>query len=411
MINKENLHNFFENFKLPDTENKTIIKHLEFEKHNIPVFINEYWTKKQRQSNRLHEISYRACFKAELPRFFITNFSEEGDTIFDPFSGRGTTLIESALLNRNIIGNDVNPLSEILTLPRINIPNLEEIEFRLHAIFMETDYDAKADIDLSMFYDEKTLAELVSLRDYLIERKQKGTEGWIDKWIRMVATNRLTGHSNGFFSVYSLPPNQAASQRRQKIINEKRNQSPTYKDVKSIIFKKSKSLLSQINNEIRSNLHSVAEKASFYNHDAADLNSIPDKSIKLTITSPPFLNVVQYAEDNWLRCWFNDLDSEDIAQKITATSSLKKWRDKMSGTLNELFRITKHGGWIAFEVGEVQKKSVNLDEEIVKLAIEVGFDCPGIMINQQDFTKTSNIWGVSNNSKGTNTNRIVLLTC
>ena len=31
-----------------------------------------------------------------------------------------------------------------------------------------------------------------------------------------------------------------------------------------------------------------------------------------------------------------------------------------------------------------------------------------IMINDQEFTKTANAWGVENSKKGTNTNRIVL---
>ena len=37
----------------------------------VPVFINEFWTSKQRAASSLHEISYRACFKPQLPRFFI----------------------------------------------------------------------------------------------------------------------------------------------------------------------------------------------------------------------------------------------------------------------------------------------------------------------------------------------------
>ena len=41
--------------------------------------------------------------------------------------------------------------------------------------------------------------------------------------------------------------------------------------------------------------------------------------------------------------------------------------------------------------------------------IKLGFKVKEIMINKQNFTKTSNIWGVSNNQGGTNTNRIVLL--
>jgi hypothetical protein len=32
-----------------------------------------------------------------------------------------------------------------------------------------------------------------------------------------------------------------------------------------------------------------------------------------------------------------------------------------------------------------------------------------VMVNQQAFTKTANCWGIHNNAKGTNTNRIVVL--
>ena len=32
-----------------------------------------------------------------------------------------------------------------------------------------------------------------------------------------------------------------------------------------------------------------------------------------------------------------------------------------------------------------------------------------MLVNQQKFTKTANCWGIANGSKGTNTNRIVVL--
>ena len=75
---------------------------------------------------------------------------------------------------------------------------------------------------------------------------------------------------------------------------------------------------------------------------------------------------------------------------------------------DELHRITVPGGWVAFEVGEVNNGKVKLDEYVVPLGIESGFTCAGVMVNSQDFTKTSNIWGVDNMKTGTNTNRIVL---
>jgi len=94
----------------------------------FPQYVDEFWTSKQRQASSLHEISYRACFKAQLPHFFINLLTSKGDVVYDPFAGRGTTAIEAALLRRNIIANDINPLSEILSYPRINIPSSGEIK-------------------------------------------------------------------------------------------------------------------------------------------------------------------------------------------------------------------------------------------------------------------------------------------
>jgi hypothetical protein len=37
------------------------------ERDGVPFFINEFWTARQRQASALHEISYRACFKGQLP--------------------------------------------------------------------------------------------------------------------------------------------------------------------------------------------------------------------------------------------------------------------------------------------------------------------------------------------------------
>ena len=81
-----------------------------------------------------------------------------------------------------------------------------------------------------MFYHPDTEREIVALRQYLIERKEDDNVDTIDHWIAMVATNRLTGHSSGFFSVYTLPPNQAVSQKSQERINRKRCQVPEYRD-------------------------------------------------------------------------------------------------------------------------------------------------------------------------------------
>jgi DNA modification methylase len=370
------------------------------------VVVGEFWTPKQRKANSLHEISYRACFKPQLPEYFIKQLSKAGDMVFDPFSGRGTTIIEAALLGRIGISNDVNPISKIFIEPRLNPPTLEEVRTRLNEI--KFNRDEKADIELSMFYHKDTEGEIVSLRNYLNDRKVSGEEDKIDKWIRMVATNRLTGHSKGFFSVYTLPPNQAVSKEEQIKINQKRHQSPEYRNVKQIILKKSKELLKDVTPQIRETLLKTGPRIKLIEDDATNLESVLSDSINLTVTSPPFLDLVSYAKDNWLRLWFNSINEEEVKKRITILKDIKDWSEFIRKVFIELYRVTAPFGYVAFEVGEVRNGKINLDEIVSDLGQIAGFNYVVTLINKQNFTKTSNIWGVSNNKKGTNTNRIVI---
>ncbi len=155
-------------------------------------------------------------------------------------------------------------------------------------------------------------------------------------------------------------------------------------------------------------LKNASKEALFLEVDAAHTAAIKPDSIDLTVTSPPFLDVVQYSKDNWLRCWFNAIDLKAVESKITMASTLHEWSTVMGAVLQELYRITKPGGWVAFEVGEVRKGSINLEDSIIPLGKACGFLCPGVVINRQQFTKTANIWGIKNNCSGTNSNRIVL---
>src|SRR6266446_2251621 len=112
----------FRDFGKPTRTLETKANSFSGECFEVPTFVNEFWTSKQRAASRLHEISYRACFKPQLPRFFIQRLTEPGDLVYDPFMGRGTTPLEAALLGRIPLGCDINPLSQVLTHPRFNPP-------------------------------------------------------------------------------------------------------------------------------------------------------------------------------------------------------------------------------------------------------------------------------------------------
>lgn len=364
----------------------------------LRYFVNEYWTSRQRQSHNLHEISYRACFKAELPRFFVERLTSENDCVYDPFMGRGTTLLEAALLGRRVAGNDINPLSKLLVGPRLNAPSMSAVQKRLK----EIDWKAGvigSDEDLLVFYHPETLKEIVALKRWLLGREFNGNIDDIDRWIRLVAINRLTGHSSGFFSVYTLPPNQAVSIASQRKINEKRRQTPDRRDVPAIILKKSRNLLSD-------GAPVLPDCPVLNTGPAWNTPALEDESVALIVTSPPFLDIVNYAQDNWLRCWFAGIDASEV--RIDAHKTTDDWERFVRKSFVEFARVVKPGGHVAFEVGEVRGGKVLLERHVAAAARGLPFTCLGVMVNDQEFTKTANCWGVSNNSGGTNTNRIVL---
>ncbi|MEC8541000.1 MAG: DNA methyltransferase [Candidatus Thermoplasmatota archaeon] len=365
--------------------------------------VNEYWTSGQRQANSLHEISYRACFKPQLPEFFIARLTEPGDGVYDPFMGRGTTPLQAMLMGRRPLGNDINPLSQVLLAPRLNPPTIEQITERLESI--ELSRAAEIYDDLLHFYHKDTLREIIALKEYLLRKEESGSMDNVDSWIRMVAINRLTGHSSGFFSVYSLPPNQAVSVKRQKKINLQRNQIPEYRAIKPRILKKSKSLLKDWygndSGQVVGGMLGILSTT-----DSKKASEIPDDSASLVVTSPPFLDVVDYQGDNWLRCWFIGVDSGEI--NISQHRKIIEWERTMTEVLCDLKRIVVPGGYIAFEVGEIRGGEILLEDNVLRCGIRAGLEPIIIIINQQKFTKTANAWGVTNTKKGTNTHRIVL---
>ncbi len=379
----------------------TRVLETKFDGGSTPTYVNEFWTARQRQASSLHEVSYRACFKPQLPRFFIERLTLPGDVVYDPFMGRGTTPVETALLGRVPWGNDINPLSLTLTQPRLTPPTLGEIADRLEEIDLN-DHD-ELPKDLLVFYHPETLREISALKKYFLGLQCLDP---VNDWIRMVALNRLTGHSVGFFSVYTLPPNQAVSIKSQIKINAKRSQTPPRRDVVKIILKKSKQLLGDVTPSVRATLANVAAQARFTNAAASATHELPDNSVSLVVTSPPFLNVVQYADDNWLRCWFLGIDPASV--KLTVPRRLDDWAIVMTDVFRKLHRVLKPGGHVAFEVGEVHGGKTKLEETVLPCGIAAGLKPELVVINDQEFTKTANCWGVDNMNKGTNTNRIVL---
>ena len=70
-----------------------------------------YWSFPKRGDWATHDAKWRGNWSPYIPRNIILRYSKEGDVVLDQFAGGGTTLVEAKLLNRDIIGVDVNDVA------------------------------------------------------------------------------------------------------------------------------------------------------------------------------------------------------------------------------------------------------------------------------------------------------------
>lgn len=82
-----------------------------WEPEGFELEMNTVWSFPERGNWATHDAKYRGNWSPYIPRNLLLRYSVEGDLVLDQFAGGGTTLIEAKLLNRNIIGVDVNPVA------------------------------------------------------------------------------------------------------------------------------------------------------------------------------------------------------------------------------------------------------------------------------------------------------------
>lgn len=88
--------------------NKKITK---WEPENFELEMTTHWSFPKRGDWATHDAKWRGNWSPYIPRNIILRYSQEGDLVLDQFAGGGTTLVEAKLLNRDIIGIDINDVA------------------------------------------------------------------------------------------------------------------------------------------------------------------------------------------------------------------------------------------------------------------------------------------------------------
>lgn len=356
-----------------------------------------------RWGHELHSLcSYLAMFPPSIPRVFISWLTDEGDTVYDPFSGRGTTALEACLLGRVGLGSDLNPMAVLLTQAKVDPPSLRALDRRLSDLRRRIRRrSTRSEPErIRMLFSERTLGEIVWLKDEL-SRSSK-----VDRFLLAVLLGILhlnadqSGRPRGLTvampNTFAMAPGYVARYIRDKDL------APPDVSVVSML----ESRVARLANSL-----ALPVRGRGFRHDATTRPSLPTKA-KLIFTSPPYLHVVKYGKFNWIRLWLLDEEPREVDEALFTSSSLAKYKGFMSSCLASWRAALRDDGYMCLVVGDVRTPhaSINLAAEIVDHCLD-GLDLVSLGV-VDDFLpvhqKVTRIWGPGQGS-ATKVDRIIVL--
>jgi site-specific DNA-methyltransferase (adenine-specific) len=316
----------------------------------------------QRWGHSMHTMcSYHGMFPPKLAHYFIQRFSRADDVVLDPFSGRGTTTLQARVEGRRTIGNDLSPLAYVLTRAKAAPPKWDAINRHiddLERAYRRPKHQVDVHPDISMLYHENTMAQLVHLRSQLFRRP-------MSKWSRndfMIAgavagilhgAHRSDGSSQ-YLSIsmpntFSMAPGYVERFiRENNLVRLDQNVFECLRDKVARLYLDEDA--------------GIAGSAT--NRDATSLlaRSIKPSSVDLLLTSPPYLDVVNYGTSNWIRLWWLGVDEvardagsgrRRLDAKLDHRHTYDSYVDFMHRALVGTRRVLKKTGVAVFVIGDV----------------------------------------------------------
>lgn len=231
-----------------------------------------------------------------IPRAAIREFTVEGDIVFDPFVGSGTTAVEAIYLNRRFVGVEINPLSVLISKIKTNrysLQTLKTLEERILTLIREDDgqvFDEEKPfcINRDHWFEERVQLDLIKIRrniepavDFIEDEIEKQT--YRDFLLGVLSA--IVKQVSRADTMHVFP---GISKRMRKLLDEGKVHYNVY-DTFARALKKRIAYIEEFGEH--ENLPTIL------NADSATVNlSEYENKVDLIITNPPYISSVRYAE-------------------------------------------------------------------------------------------------------------------
>jgi hypothetical protein len=303
-----------------------------------------------------HQIApYIGRIKTTIARYLIEQYTEAGDLVIDPFCGSGVIPLEASLLGRRAVAVDINPYGVLLTRAKLTAPACEADALLRLRRGWERALRRVGQQDLRRvprwvrsFFHPTTLRHALALRDELVEKR--------DSFLLACLLGILHHQRPGFLS---YPSSHLVPYLRDRLFPP--DQFPELYEERDVY--------SRMEAKVRRTFRRPPGRRSNSIVIRCDSRRLKVPSIaRAIITSPPYMNELDYVRDNRLRLWFLERELPTTPD-IPKRGRERRFRDLMYRTMVRLGATVAVGGAIALVVGDVSRGSHHIDSAEVILSL------------------------------------------
>jgi site-specific DNA-methyltransferase (adenine-specific) len=388
--------------------------------------------------------SYLASFPAALAHAFIARYTRPGDVVLDPFSGRGTAPLQAVAEGRIGVGNDLNPLAQVLTAAKLEPASAAEARTRLAALRLawnaaSADWQSLAEavkaspgpagalvpaaggggpadrvepvpVEVAGSFHARTLAQLLLVRSAL--RLDDPT----DRFLAGALAGILHGKTPAYLSTI-MPNTFSMAPRYVAGFIERTGYEPPERDLFDRLSAKLDRLYRQpLPATAGIALEGDARTAGTRARAALRARGLPDRA-RLVVTSPPYLRVLRYGYYNWLRTWLLGFDPSAIDDALDAAHRRTPYLAFLREVLADLRPALTDDGIAVVVIGDVEMdrgkpsaEGIGLAERVwEEAALPGGYRLAGLVRDEVAANrKMTRLWG-DEAGRATKTDRILVL--
>ena len=261
---------------------------------------------------------YYAMFPTDFADSVVANYTSPGETVLDPFAGRGTAVFSAAHQGRRALGIEINPVGWVYAKTKLDPGQKSAVVARLRELNGLSSNYGEAALALPAFFhscfSQQVREYLLAGREHLNWQDDRTDRTTMALLLVYLHGKREAALSNQMRQTKSMAPDYAVRWWRERGL-----QPP---DVNPVDF-----MVRRLEWRYAKGLPKVRESHVYLADSEQQLPHLLDmvrgrgRRVRLLLTSPPYFGLTNYHYDQWLRLWL--LGGPPNAHSVAGSRELK----------------------------------------------------------------------------------------